>query len=121
MDDQEYLNNPDEYFGEIPEEAVSEAGTSLARSSSIAPVAAGAKSSRAMRKLENRVEMEAANSRAFARLSGELIMNTVAITALGEQAVKNAPGAQKAIEHIINVYAASGVAGLAERWSLWHR
>ena len=115
-DNQIYYDNPGESYAES-----AEPGTAIAAASAFPPAVAGNMSGRAMQKIENRVERDAVNARAHARLSGELIMNTVALSAIGENAARTAPGAAKAIQHIINVYACSSAEGLAGRWSGWNR
>jgi hypothetical protein len=85
------------------------------------PAGYGNMSNRAMRRIQNRVTEEAANAKAAACLSAELITNVGTLANIGEQVARTAPGARKAIEHIINTYAAAHAQGLAERWALWRR
>lgn len=117
MEDHEYYDNPADFHDEAP----ATSSVSLASVSNFAPITVSKGNSRFIRNIENRVELEALNARAAARLSGELIMNTATLYNLGEQVLKNSPGAQNAINHIINVYAAASAQGLAERWALWRR
>ena len=113
MENQEYYDNPGGFYDD--------AEVGMTTASKFPPIVAGNISSRSMQKIENRVELDTVNARAHARLSGELIMNTVALSAIGENAARTAPGAAKAIQHIINIYAASSAEGLAGRWVGWNR
>ena len=113
MSTEEYYDPIPEYYSDDPVDT----GTSLSRVPDIAPIAVSNVNNRFMQRIDSRVETEAYKGRAKARLTAELIMNTTTLYRLGIDAMKIAPGAQKTIEHIINVYAASSAQGLAERWS----
>jgi hypothetical protein len=112
MDNQGYYEDASYYS-----EGSAESGnTSLARIPEFAPIAVNNGGSRAIRKMERRVEMDAVQERCKARLTSEVIMNTTALSALGDQAVRAVPSAEKPVRHIVNVYAASSAQRIAERW-----
>ena len=113
MENQEYYDNPGEFYDD--------AEVGMTATTNFPPISVGSMSGRAMEKIESRVETDAVNARAHARLSGELIMNVAALSAIGEQAARTAPGAAKAIQHIVNVYSASSAEGLVGRWTGWNR
>jgi hypothetical protein len=136
MENQEYLDNQGEFFGEATEETAAEpqtyaeafsdmdtanTGASLTRAQSMPPVIGGNISNRAMRRMNDRAAEDAAYAKTGGLLTVELITNIGTLFNIGEQVARNAPGARKAIEHVINTYAASHAQGLAERWALWHR
>jgi hypothetical protein len=101
------------YYNPVPEDSGS---TSLVRIPEIQPVAIVGGNNRVMRRMERRVEYEATAERCKARLTSEVVMNTTALSALGDQCARAVPSAEKPIRHVINHYAASSAQRIADRW-----
>jgi hypothetical protein len=90
---------------------------SLANIPTLAPVAINPANSRLVRKVEKRVETVAVQERAKARVTSEVILNTVALSGLVDQAAQIVPSAEAPCRHIVNTYAASSAQKIAEaRW-----
>ena len=111
------MNNQEDYgqnvyYNEVP----AETNTSLVSLPEIAPITISKGSSRTVRKMEGRLEMDAAQERCKARLTQEVIVNTTALSAIADQAERAVPSCSKAVRNVVNVYAASSALRIAERW-----
>ena len=88
----------------------------LANVQTLQPITVSRPNSRAIRKIEYRGEIDSVHERTKARLTQEVIVNTTALSALGDQAIAAVPSAEKPVRHVINVYAASSAQRIAENW-----
>ena len=112
MENQEYQDNS-QYYSEVPAERGS---NSLARVPEVGQISIGNVSNRVIQKMERTMGMAAAQERCKTQLMGEVIVNTTALSALGDQVSSVVPSAEKPVRHIINTYAASSAIRIAERW-----
>ena len=112
MNNQEYYEG-NQYYSDVP---AATGGNSLARIPEISAVAVSQSGNRAVRRMERRVEMEATQERCKVRLMGEVVVNTTALSALADQAVRVVPSAEKPVRHVVEKYAVSSAERIASRW-----
>jgi U3 small nucleolar ribonucleoprotein component len=113
MEIQEVYDPTVDYKDEIPAESES---TSLARSKEFLPTVQKNGNSRAMRRMEEQEQMDAAQERCKARLMAEVISNTCTLSAIAAQAAQAVPSCARAVEHIVNVFAATSAERIARRY-----
>ncbi|GHU52502.1 hypothetical protein FACS1894132_02290 [Clostridia bacterium] len=85
--------------------------------SSLSPIALEPANNRLARKAEKRVAVVAVQERAKARVASDVILNTVALSAIVDQAAQMVPSSEAPCRHIVNTYASSSAQKIAEaRW-----
>ena len=80
------------------------------------PIAINQISNRAAGKLSRRVEMEAAQEYCKARLVHTVITNTVALSAVTDNAAALVPSSEQTCREVVRTYALSSAKRIAERW-----
>ena len=97
-----------------------EAGTEVvsSRPMSIVPLESFAigQPTRAMRRIAHRAQTQAVQEKFKARLASEIVVNTVALTALADQAAISVPNSEPVCREVIRIYALSSAERLGRMW-----
>ena len=110
------MNNQEQYYDNPGAICNSAPGTSLIQVPTLQSLAVNQPENRYVRKLERRADMAASQERVKARLAGEIIVNTTALSAFADQAIASVPSCEQPVRGIVNAYAQSSALRLAERW-----
>ena len=109
------MNNP-EYYPENPGALYApQSGTALSAVPAPQPLAIAPPDSRFYRRMDRRTSVIATQEHFKARLAGEIIVNTTALSALGDQAISAVPSAEQPVRGIINAYAVHAITRINER------